>query len=298
MNNTRRKFLKTLSVGTLLSQVGVQWLSAADKRQISLQLYSLRDDMGKQPVKTIELVAKAGYKLVEHAGYGKGKFYGMTPKDFKKLLSDNGLNMPSGHTVLGPEHLDKKGGFTAEWKKTVEDAAFLGQKYVISPWLSEEAHKDTATLKKFMEHFNKAGELCQQMGMKFGYHNHDFEMGKLPDGKIIYDVMLQNTDAKLVTMQMDVAWVTAPGSDPLVWFNKYPGRFELLHMKDLVRTNKATEKYRSVELGDGIVKFDAILKNAAKAGAKYFVVEQEDYGTKKPIECVTIDYQRLSKMMS
>ncbi|MCY7353245.1 MAG: sugar phosphate isomerase/epimerase [Cytophagaceae bacterium] len=295
MTTNRRTFLKT---GTL-ALAGVPILSLklrANKplSHIGLQLYSLRDDMSKDPRGTIKAVAKAGYKEVEHAGYGAGKFYGLTPTDFKQLLADNGLTMPSGHTALLPKHVDSQGNFTDEWKKTVDDAAILGQKYVISPWIDISLRKSADSLKRVTDLFNRAGELCQRSGMKFGYHNHDFEMDQV-DGQVIYDILLSNTDPKLVTMEMDVGWVTAPGGDPVYWFKKYPGRFGLLHMRDIVRTTGA-HKFTSVVLGDGVVKFDEILKNHKLAGTKYFIVEQEEYGKNTALEAVTLNYGRISRM--
>lgn len=290
----RRTFLKTSALTLAGTSFFFEKLFAASPKNISLQLYSLRADMQKAPKNTVEAVGKIGYRMVEHAGYGSGKFYGMTPSEFKTLLTANGLTMPSGHTALLPKHVDSSGNFTDEWKKTVDDAATLGQQYVISPWIDVSMRKTADGLKKVTDLFNRAGELCQKSGMKFGYHNHDFEMGSV-DGQVIYDILLANTDPKLVTLQMDVGWVVAGGSDPMVWFKKYPGRFELLHMRD-VKPMAGHEHPVGVDLGDGIVKFDAILKAKKQAGAKYFVVEQEEYGTKTPLEAVTVDFQRISKM--
>lgn len=290
----RRTFLKTSALTLAGASFFPEKLLAASPKNISLQLYSLRADMQKAPKATIEAVGKIGYRMVEHAGYGSGKFYGMTPTEFKALLSANGLTMPSGHTALLPKHVDGSGNFTDEWKKTVDDAATLGQKYVISPWIDVSMRKTADGLKKVTDLFNRAGELCQKSGMKFGYHNHDFEMGSV-DGQVIYDLLLTNTDPKLVTLQMDVGWVVAGGSDPLAWFKKYPGRFELLHMRD-VKPMAGHEHPVGVDLGDGIVKFDEILKAKKAAGAKYFVVEQEEYGSKTPLEAVTVDFQRIAKM--
>lgn len=290
----RRTFLKTSTLTIAGAALLPENLLAASPKAISLQLYSLRADMQKNPKGTVEAVGKIGYRQVEHAGYGAGKFYGMTPSEFKVLLTANGLTMPSGHTALLPKHVDGSGNFTDEWKKTVDDAATLGQRYVISPWIDVSMRKTADGLKKVTDLFNRAGELCQKAGMKFGYHNHDFEMGRV-DGQVIYDLLLANTDPNLVTLQMDVGWVVAGGSDPVTWFKKYPGRFELLHMRD-VKPVAGHEHPVGVDLGDGVVKFDEILKMKKQAGAKIFVVEQEEYGTKTPLEAVKTDFQRISKM--
>jgi len=294
MKTTRRTFLKTSALTLAGAGVLSKNAFAAPPKHIGLQLYSLRADMQKDPKVTIEAVAKMGYREVEHAGYGVGKFYGMTPPEFKALLAANGLTMPSGHTPLLPKHLDSGGNFTDEWKKTVDDAALLGQKYLVSPWIDVSMRTSAEGLKKVCDLFNKSGELCQKAGMKFGYHNHDFEMGEV-DGQVIYDILLANTNPALVTLEMDVGWVTAPGGEPVYWFKKYPGRFELLHMRD-IRRDDGPHKFHSVELGDGIVKFDEILKAKKLAGVKYFVVEQEEYGSKTPKEAVAINYQRIAKM--
>ncbi len=294
MNTTRRTFLKTSALTLAGAGVFPETLLAASPRHISLQLYSVRDDMQKDPKGTIEAVAKVGYREVEHAGYGAGKFYGMTPPEFKRLLAANGLTMPSGHTPLLPRHLDASGNFTDEWKQTVDDATTLGQKYVISPWIDVSMRKSVDGLKKVTDLFNKAGELCRKSGMKFGYHNHDFEMTQV-DGQVIYDILLANTDPKLVTLEMDVGWVVTGGADPVAWFKKYPGRFELLHMRDVKRM-PGHEHPVGVELGDGIVNFVEILKAKKLAGVQYYVVEQEEYGQKTPLDSITSDYQRIAKM--
>ena len=141
-----------------------------------MQLYSVRDEMKKDPLGTLKKVSEMGYRHVEHANYVDRKFYGYGATEFKKILADLNLKMPSGHTVLAKQHWDdSKKEFTDLWKYTVEDAAILGQQFVISPWLDESWRKDEDTLKHYMEVFNKSGELCKKSGMKFGYHNHDFE---------------------------------------------------------------------------------------------------------------------------
>ena len=295
MTTNRRTFLKTGALALAgVPGLSEKLLAAKSLIHIGLQLYSLRDDMSKDPRGTIKAVAKIGYKEVEHAGYGAGKFYGLSPTDFKQLLADNGLTMPSGHTALLPKHVDSQGNFTDEWKKTVEDAATLGQKYVISPWIDVSMRKSADGLKRVTDLFNRAGELCQRSGMKFGYHNHDFEMGQV-DGQVIYDLLLGKTDSKLVTLEMDVGWVTAAGGDPVYWFKKYPGRFGLLHMRDIVR-GTGEHKSTSVVLGDGVVKFNEILKNRQLAGTEYFIVEQEEYGKNTALEAVTLNHGRIIKM--
>ena len=176
---SRRKFIKqsTLAIaGTALVSNKIFSMAKPSGERLGLQLYSVRDDMQKDPSGTLKKLSAIGYRYVEHANYVDGKFYGYTPEDFKKVLSDLSLNMISGHCVMTMKHWDDTtNDVTDAWKKTVEDAATVGQKYVVSPWMDEAARTDMDLLKKFMLMFNKSGELCKAHGMKFGYHNHDFE---------------------------------------------------------------------------------------------------------------------------
>jgi sugar phosphate isomerase/epimerase len=150
-------------------------------------------------------LSAVGYRYVEHANYVDRKFYGYSAAEFKKVLDGLGIKMKSGHTVMSKKHWDAtKNDFTDAWKHTIEDAAVVGQQYVISPSMDEKSRRDEGELKRFMEMFNKSGELCKKSGMKFGYHNHDFEFSeKLNDVKL-FDIILQNTDATLVAQQLDI----------------------------------------------------------------------------------------------
>jgi sugar phosphate isomerase/epimerase len=204
---TRRTFVKnsTLAIAgaTLFSKD--LFAAAKDKTITGVQLYSVREDMKKDPSGTLKQLSDMGYKYVEHANYVDRKFYGYSPTDFKKLLDGLGLQMKSGHTVMGEKAWDEsKNDFTDLWKYTVEDAATAGQQYVISPWLDDAYRKDIDGLKRFLAVFNKSGELCKKSGMKFGYHNHNFEFNTNVGGMLLYDIILQETDPALVIQQMDM----------------------------------------------------------------------------------------------
>ena len=194
MNKSRRDFIRNSSLAVAGSFALPQMLLAATTatEMVGVQLYSVRDDMKADPMATLKKVAAAGYKNVEHANYVDRKFYGYSATEFKKILADMGMKMPSGHTVMRTDHWDAaKKDFTDEWKYTVEDAATVGQHYVISPWLDDSLRNDMTTFKNYMDVFNKCGELCKKSGMKFGYHNHDFEFSTKLDGKILYDLILE-----------------------------------------------------------------------------------------------------------
>ena len=209
MTTSRRTFLKNSAVlvagTTLLSKTS--FAATKPNEIVGIQLYSVRDDMKKDPVGTLTQLAKMGYKNVEHANYIDRKFYGYTPAEFKKILKDLGLQMPSGHTVMGKDHWDAgKKAFSDSWKYTIEDAGFMGQKYVISPWMDESMRKTYDDLVRYMDVFNLCGELCQKSGMKFGYHNHFFEFSeKLNDVKV-FDIMMQKFDPKLVAASSSVSF--------------------------------------------------------------------------------------------
>src|ERR1700733_3631023 len=207
MNPSRRSFLKKTAItvtGTVLVSNSV-FSAKRDKQITGLQLYTVRDDMKKDPSGTLKQLAGMGYVYVEHANYGKRKFYGYSPVEFKKLLDDFGLKMISGHTSLGPKDWDStKNDFTDEWKWTIEDAAVVGQSYVISPWLDESLRKTYDQLLGFLEVFNKCGELCKKSGLKFGYHNHNFEFNSMLNNMKVYDIILQHTNPNLVAQQLDI----------------------------------------------------------------------------------------------
>ena len=290
-NLNRRSFLQTSALaGTaLLLSPSLFANHKAKQKNIGIQLYSVRDEMKKDPLGTLKKVAEMGYKNVEHANYVEGKFYGYAPKEFRKVLDDLGLAMPSGHTVMGGQHWDAtKNDFTDVWKKTVEDAALLGQKYVVSPWLDVSLRKNFDDCKRFMEVFNKSGELCKKSGMKFGYHNHDFEFSLRLTSVKVYDIILQNTDPNLVAQQLDIGNMYSGGGRAVELLKQYPGRFELMHVKDEIKTEKGN--FESAVLGTGIIGVADVLKLAAKSrGTTQYIIEQESYQGKLPLDSIKAD---------
>jgi sugar phosphate isomerase/epimerase len=293
MTLSRRKFLAKSS----LSLAGTMFLSnqlfAAQKAgptMVGIQLYSVRDEMKADPLGTLKQLVAMGYKNVEHADYVDRKFYGYSATEFKKILDDLGLKMPSGHTVMVDKHWDKAAkDFSDSWKQTVDDAAICGQKYVISPWLDESLRKNYDDLLGFLDIFNKSGELCQKSGMKFGYHNHDFEFKYSLNGKKIYDIILEHTDPKLVIQQMDIGNMYGAGGRALDILKKHPGRFESMHVKDEIKSATKGEMdsaYESTILGKGILPVKQIVDLFKKSGGTTeFIIEQESYQGKTPLEC-------------
>lgn len=303
MNTSRRDFIKkgTLSVlgsSALLNSVMARVMPAGE--MMGLQLYSIRDDMKKDPLGSLKQLAAMGYKYVEHANYVERKFYGYGAKEFKKILDDLGLKMPSGHTVMGKPHWDDATkDFTDLWRYTVEDAAIVGQQYVISPWLDESLRQTTDDLKRYMEVFNKSGELCKKSGMKFGYHNHDFEFSVKLDGVPVYDIIMKETDPSLVIQQLDMGNLYNGGVKAIDIVKQYPGRFESMHVKDEIKSAEAKpnhHEYESTVLGKGIVNTKEVTDLGRKlGGTKLFIIEQESYQGKTPIECAKEDYAVMKK---
>lgn len=260
---------------------------SSERKDISLQLYSLRDMIGNQYNEALKGVSDIGYSSIEAAGYDDGKFYGRTPAEFKTDLEAVGLTALSSHTSRGlsEEELAKK-DFTEAlkwWNKCLDASIDAGMKYVVCPWM--DTPKTLADLNTYCEYYNKIGELAKSKGIKFGYHNHAFEFQKIED-KVMYDYMLENTNPENVFFQMDVYWVVIGGQSPVDYFHKYPKRFKLLHIKD------------QRELGQsGMVGFDAIFKseNTDIAGVESIIVEVEKYSY-EPLKSVQVSFDYLQNL--
>jgi len=296
MLHSRRSFITKSALAITATAILPDYLMAGveAKKILGLQLYSVRDDMGKDPSGTLKQLAGMGYKYVEHANYINRKFYGYSQKEFKSLLDGLGLKMPSGHTRMDPKHWDAASkDFTDEWKQTVEDAAAMGQQYVISPWLDESLRKTYDDLLRYMEVFNKCGELCKKSGMQFGYHNHDFEFGTRLNDKTIFDIILQNTDPALVAQQLDIGNMYNAGAKALDIMGAYPGRFVSMHVKDEIKSTgtggNQHERYESTILGKGILPVKEIIDLGKKSGTTLFIIEQESYQGISPLECCKED---------
>jgi sugar phosphate isomerase/epimerase len=300
MQNSRRRFLKqsafTVAGSVLLTS---PLLAAANKRKeiVGIQLYSVREDMQKDPLATLKALSKMGYKSVEHANYVDRKFYGYSPTEFKKILNDLGMNMESGHTVLNKKQLNEAGTeFTDQWKYTIEDAATVGQMYVISPWMDEDIRKDYSKLMNLIDVFNKSGELCQQHNMKFGYHNHDFEFSEELNGMTLYDIILKNSDPSKVIQQLDIGNMVNGGAKAMDLLKKYPNRFESMHVKDEILSKEGNDKYESTILGKGIVGTKEVLDWGRKhGGTTHFIIEQESYQGIPPLDCAKEDLEIMKK---
>lgn len=273
----RRDFLKSMGALAIGSALLPSYKFAPKKvTNPGIQLYTFRDQLNKDAKGTLKIIADLGIKQIESAASGKGLYYGLTPKEMKQTCADLGMTLRSGHC-----------GIDANWQRTVDQAAEAGQEYLVCSSLPFWG--DTiANYKRVAERFNKAGEECKKAGLKFGYHNHDFEFKK--DNEIVlYDVLLDNTDSQLVHMELDLGWVVASGNDPLAYFKKYEGRFPLWHLKDMKGKG-------SVEFGNGGLDIKAMLKNSKQAGLKYFFIEQEEYPAGSPEASMKLNMAYLDKL--
>lgn len=251
--------------------------SSRKVKNIGLQLYSVRQDMLADAAGTLKKVSAIGYKELESARSDKGNYYGLAPKEIKKITEDLGMRLRSGHI-----HVD------GDFQRSIDQAAEAGQEYLISAVLPAPG-QTVDNYQRAADAFNKAGEACKKSNLSFGYHNHNWEFDKV-DGRALYDVLLDKTDPSLVKMEMDLGWVIAAGNDPLAYFEKYPGRFPLWHLKDMDMVKK-----QSTEFGKGQMDVAKILRHAKDSGMKHFFVEQEEYAH-SALESLQIDYDYLAKL--
>ncbi|WP_036383944.1 sugar phosphate isomerase/epimerase [Muricauda sp. MAR_2010_75] len=255
-----------------------------------LALYTVRDNMGKDPKTTLKKVADAGYAYIEAAGYNEGKFYGMSPEDFKAYLESLGLKPVSTHQ--GSATLDN----IDEEIKAVKAAGFEYFAIPVPPMglFTFNAENRTmgmkGTVANLAEILTEMGKKCEAAGLKLLYHNHDFEYKKNDEGIVPIDYLLENTDPKYVNFQMDLYWVTKAEADPVAYFEKYPGRFKSWHVKDM------DDEGKFAPVGEGHIDFKRILTEKETSGmAKYFV-EQDMTWDKKPLEVIKISHKGIGEI--
>tara|TARA_R110002012_G_C11671446_1_gene613140 strand:+ start:8136 stop:9002 length:867 start_codon:yes stop_codon:yes gene_type:complete len=255
-----------------------------------LALYTVRENMGEDPKTTLQKVAEAGYAYIEAAGYENGKFYGMEPNEFKSYLKSVGLTPVSTHM----------GGVTLEnADQQIADTKAAGFEYFTIPvppmgMFTFDRERRTMGMKGSMEDFanilTTLGKKCEAAGLKLLYHNHDFEYKDNKDGIKPIEYLLDNTDPKYVNFQMDLYWVTRAGADPVAYFEKYPGRFKLWHVKDM------DEEGKFAPVGEGTIDFKRILNEKEASGMVKYFVEQDMTWDKKPLEVIKISHKGLKNI--
>jgi sugar phosphate isomerase/epimerase len=291
MNYKRREFIKltgNLATGLVFLPTACKLMSKenedGDKKlgAFGIQLWTVRDEIGKDPKGVLKQLAADGYKQIESFEGSQGIFWGMSAADFKKYMDDLG-------TVIISSHCD----ITKDFEKKAADAASIGMKYLLCPYKGPQ--KSIDDFKKFADEFNQKGEICKKNGIRFGYHNHDYSFTAM-NGVFPQDVMMQNTNPDLVDFEMDIYWVVTAGQDPQAWLKKYPNRFRLCHVKDRKKDVPATEHDASCILGQGSIDFEKILKTARKNGAQYYIVEQEKYENSTELDSAKADAEYMKKV--
>jgi sugar phosphate isomerase/epimerase len=277
LSMNRRTFLEaSVATGVLASFPARGFAAMHQIAKVGVQLYTVRDDMKKDFAGTIAKVAAVGYKEVEFAGY-----FNHSPADVRSILDKNGLAAPSCHVSYDVVE--------NHWPETLDAAHTVGHTFIVCPWIEEKLRKSPDGWKQVAAAFNKAGEASSKAGIQFGYHNHTFEFA--PDsnlgGRLPYDFLLENTDPKLVKMEMDLCWISVTGHDPVAYFAKYPGRFPLVHVKDVKEIPKVTpgksdeflntefEKSVMTNVGSGVIDWKRIFAHADEAGIQHFFVEHD-----------------------
>lgn len=289
----RRDFLRVSAIGALGVMAMGQMACTPDKKSfgVGIQLYSIRDAMTADVAGSLKKVSDLGYKYLELANYADGKFYGYSPTELKKMAADLGMEVLSSHTQV------EAAGITLDnAKKMADDHAALGVKYVVQPWINEP-DRNIESYKKMIADWNEVGRIIKGMGMQFGYHNHNFEFAPV-DGLIpYYDVFLKEMDPELITMEIDLFWATKAGQDPVEMFNKYPGRFQLFHFKDMKSNQEPffdVVKDDITSVGAGVIDFKKIYAARKVAGMKHFFVEDDNQGNGQPFEGIATSINNLT----
>ncbi|MGN0002011.1 MAG: sugar phosphate isomerase/epimerase family protein [Sphingobacterium composti] len=327
MENSRRNFLKQVSIGAFSAYFGSSLLSACTTinqsaavkgpiHNIGLQIYSLRDLLTQDPKLTLETVAKIGYTHIETFGVDvvNNSFWGLKVPDLKKILSDNGMSTFSGHYDLS-KYLDRNNNDKESVEKYIEIAAELGQKYVIAPVnpMHDLNNLKVEDYQYAAEQLNKAGEIAKKAGLKIGYHNHFWEFREFANNTRGLDIMLAFTEKDLVAFELDLYWIEKAGLNPLTYFDKYPGRFEMWHVKDMDKQFTKTvvgedydqapldsifKEVKYTEVGSGNIAFANIVKAADKSGLVHAYIEQDDIYLPNKFESVKKSYDYVQKFLA
>lgn len=285
---SRRNFIVTTGLAASAVLASPSFAFSMNKKEIGLQLYTLRDEFPKDVKGTLEKVAKAGYTTVETYGFSiKDQFWGLTPKALKKILDDNGLKAVSGHYNLGSFLYD---GNTAELIASIEAAKILKSEFLTIPWVDEPFRRNIEDYKKIAARVNEATKMCEKEGLKLAYHNHDFEFQK-HDGVTGFEILLEETDKDLVFFELDLYWVIHSGNDPLKLFKENSGRFKMWHVKGKDKINNDL----NTEVGSGTIDFKPLFAAAKQSGMIHFFVEQENNFASNSFESIKSSCDFISK---
>jgi sugar phosphate isomerase/epimerase len=291
----RRTFIETAVATAVLTSLPTKTFAAERKiEKVGVQLYTVRDAMKTDFEGTIAKVAAIGYKEMEFAGY-----FNHSPKEVRAILDKNTVTAPSCH--VGYDVVENK------WPETLDAAHVVGHTFVVCPYIDDKVRQSPDGYKRVAETFNKAGEASKKAGIQFAYHNHywEFEPDANLGGKFAYDFLLNSTDANNVKMEMDLCWISAAGQDPVAYFKKYPGRFPLVHVKDIKKLpNAKPEQLASLNMaevekgltsvGDGIIDWKRIFAAGGTGGIQHYFVEND--APKEAFSDLAASYKYLSQI--
>ncbi len=272
----RRTFLETSAAAALAASIPA-WARSREQHHISrigVQLYTVRDEMQRDFEGTLAKVAAIGYREVEFAGY-----FDQSPKAIRGMLDRHGLAALSAH--VDSNAIDK------QWPQILEAAHVVGHKYIVCSSF-DETQRDLESLKRAVALLSHASVTSRKAGIQLAYHNHDYEFQPYAalGGKTFYDFLLAETDPKLVQMQMDLCWITVGGQDPLAYFDRYPGRFPLVHVKDILKDHQT-----QTDVGKGTIDWKRIFAQSGKAGIRHYYVEHDE--PPKPLDSIRASYEYL-----
>ena len=280
----RRRFVQLSAVGLGVLTAN-RLIAARTPKALGVQLYTVRDQAEKDLPAVFEAISKIGYREVELYW----NVYTHSPKELRRMLADHGLTAPSGH--FDYDGLSGKLDYAQE----------LGVKFVVCPMLPRSMWNSGDDFKKAADQFNKWGADVKKRGMVFGFHNHNYEFKKFGD-KTGFETLMERTDPKLVSLEMDCYWISQAGRDPLKMMSELGKRVKLLHLKDRLpgfgtsqELNEAAEHF--TEVGAGTLDWKAILDLAEKNGVEHLFVER-DSGKTPALESIKIRYENLQKIMA
>ncbi len=271
MSNSRRSFLRNTALASLALGTPFNkelFAMAQKKNKFGIQLWTVKEALAKDPVAVLKHLSNYGYKQIESFEGAKGIFWGMKNTEFKKVLGDLEMNIIASHCDINKD-----------FERKAAEAGEIGMKYLNCPYIG--AQKSMDDYKRFADKFNKCGEIANKNGIRFAYHNHDYSFREV-NGSMPQDILMGETDPNLVDFEMDIYWVVAAGADPITYFKKYPNRFKLCHVKDLIKTPTGHE---SCILGKGTIDFKNILYVGAQNGLKFHIIEQEAYTGTTELDC-------------
>ncbi len=280
----RRQFIQQaglLSIGAMMSQS--LFAEHTKRKNVGLQLWSVKEDMAADPQATLRKLASFGYRQLESFEGDKGMFWGMSNKQFKKYLADLDMKMISSHCNI-EQGFEGKAALAGE----------IGMKYLICPMKGPQ--KSIDDFKRFADEFNACGEICRRHGLRFAYHNHDYSF-KVLENQIPQDVLMAGTDKRLVDFEIDIYWAVTAGVDPVAYVKQHPGRFKLAHIKDRAKNVPASAQWESCNLGHGVIDYKKIIRQVQAEGIQYLFAEQEKFEGSTPMKSAAANAAYLKKLV-